>query len=247
MWGLFVSPAHSRYNGNKMKIQTLHDWNLSISQAMDAQRRLSSSVIREGGVTSPRYIAGVDMSFDRYTKTGTAAVVVLRYPEIVLEEVQTATGRTEFPYVPGLLSFREAPLALAAFEKLHTAPDLVIVDGQGYAHPRRMGIACHIGLFLDIPTIGCAKSRLCGTYKEPGQKAGSLEYLMDDDEIIGAVARTKSGVKALYISVGHKISLENAVYWVSACCRGHRLPEPSRLAHLAAGGNLKTPAVSSSI
>jgi len=228
-----------------MKIQALHDWNLPINQAISLQRHLSSQVIKEGGVVSPRYIAGVDMSLDRFTNTGTAAVVVLSWPQMALEEVQTATGGAEFPYVPGLLSFREAPLALAAFEKLRITPDLVIVDGQGYAHPRRMGIACHIGLFLDVPTIGCAKSRLCGTHKEPSQKAGSFEYLKDGEEIIGAVARTRTGVKALYISVGHKISLENAVFWVSACCRGYRLPEPSRLAHLAAGGSLKMPAVSS--
>jgi deoxyribonuclease V len=181
------------------------------------------------------------MSFDRFTKTGTAAVVVLSYPEMMLEEVETMTGRAEFPYVPGLLSFREAPLALAAFEKLRITPDLVIIDGQGYAHPRRMGIACHIGLFLDIPTIGCAKSRLCGVHGEPGKEAGSISDLTDNDEIIGRVIRTKSDVKPLYISVGHKISLENAAHWVSACCRGYRLPEPSRLAHLAAGGNLRTP------
>lgn len=226
-----------------MKIRALHDWNLSISQAMDVQCRLSSRVITKGEITSPRYIAGVDMSFDRFTKTGTAAVVILSYPEMALKEVRTTTGKAEFPYVPGLLSFREAPLVLSTFEKLRITPDLVIVDGQGYAHPRRMGIACHIGLFLDIPTIGCAKSRLCGANKEPEPKAGSLEYLIEDNEIIGAVARTKTGVKALYISVGHKISLENAAYWVFACCRSYRLPEPSRLAHMAAGGNLKAPAV----
>ena len=219
----------------------MHDWDLSIIQAMDVQRRLASSVITTGEVSNPCYIAGVDMSFDRFTKTGTAAVVVLGYPEMTLKEVKTVTGKAEFPYVPGLLSFREAPLALAAFEKLRITPDLVIVDGHGLAHPRRMGIACHLGLFLDIPAIGCAKSRLYGSCEEPGEESGCISNLTDNDEIIGAVARAKTGVKPLYISVGHKISLENAIHWILECCRGYRLPEPSRLAHLAAGDNLPVP------
>ena len=142
------------------------------------------------------------------------------------------------PYIPGLLSFRELPLILAACRKLLYKPDLIMVDGQGIAHPRRLGLASHLGVLLDIATIGCAKSRLCGSYTEPGDEAGEYAQLVDDNEIIGAVLRTRSRVKALYISTGHKISLGNAVYWVMQCCRGYRLPQPTRLAHLAAGGRI---------
>jgi len=165
-------------------------------------------------------------------------VVVLSYPEMKVAAVGMAEGELGLPYIPGLLSFRECPLILAAFEKLSCTPDLVMVDGQGIAHPRRMGLACHLGLFLDVATIGCAKSRLCGSHRPPGEESGSYAGLMDKDETIGVALRTKTGVKPVYVSTGHKISLENAVYWVLKCCRGYRLPEPTRLAHLAAGGNL---------
>jgi deoxyribonuclease V len=148
------------------------------------------------------------------------------------------TGPIDFPYVPGLLSFREVPLLLTVCEKLTEAPDLILVDGQGIAHPRRIGLASHLGLCLDTPTIGCAKSRLCGVHETPGDKAGSYADLFDKGEVIGAVVRTRPGVKPLYISIGHKTSQSSAIDLVLACCRGYRLPEPTRLAHLAAGGNL---------
>jgi deoxyribonuclease V len=144
-----------------------------------------------------------------------------------------------FPYVPGLLTFREAPLALRAFEQLNNTPDLVIVDGQGVAHPRRMGIAAHLGLFLEVPTIGCAKSRLIGEHDEPAQAAGSHTPLTDEGDVIGEVVRTQAGTRPLYVSVGHRISLGRAVQMVMACCKRYRLPEPSRLAHQAAGGTLR--------
>jgi deoxyribonuclease V len=140
--------------------------------------------------------------------------------------------------VPGLLTFREAPLILAAFEKLKVAPDLVIVDGQGIAHPRRIGLASHLGLCLGLPTIGCAKSRLCGEHEMPGFEAGSYAELRDNGEVIGVVLRTRAGVKPVYVSIGHLIDLPSAVRTVLDCCRGYRLPEPTRLAHQAAGGNL---------
>ena len=149
-------------------------------------------------------------------------------------------GEIDFPYVPGLLSFREAPLILRAFEQLTHTPDLIMLDGQGIAHPRRLGIAAHLGLFFDNPTIGCAKSRLCGTHKAPALEPGNFEELSDKNENIGAVLRTKYHTQPVYISIGNKITIEDAIYWVMRCCRGYRLPEPIRLAHLAAGGNLKT-------
>jgi len=170
---------------------------------------------------------------------GTAAVVVLRYPELRVVGIKSVAGPLGFPYIPGLLSFREAPLILAACEELKLVPDLIIVDGQGIAHPRRMGLASHLGLFLNIPTIGCAKSLLCGGHEVPAEEPGSYAEIIDGGEIIGAALRTKLGVKPVYVSIGHRLNLESAIHWVLKCCRGYRLPEPTRLAHLAAGGNLK--------
>jgi deoxyribonuclease V len=222
-----------------MIIRHLHEWQVSTSEAIRLQKQLASQVSRDETSDAFRYIAGVDVSTSRWEKEGTAAVVVLSYPELELLEEKKVRGRIGFPYVPGLLSFREAPLMLEAFEKLVISPDLVLVDGQGIAHPRRFGIAAHLGLFLDVPTIGCAKSRLCGTCEEPGTEAGSSADLRDGGEVIGAVVRTRQGTKPVYVSVGHKISLQQAVRWVLMCCRGFRLPEPTRLAHQSAGGHLR--------
>ena len=222
-----------------MKVERLHSWEVSPAQALDIQRRLAAQVSRSSGVTTPCFIAGVDISVDRGAGTGTGAVVVLKYPELSLVETRIVTDRLAFPYVPGLLSFREAPLILAACEKLTVMPDLIMVDGQGIAHPRRMGLASHLGLFLDAPTIGCAKSRLCGQHEEPATEPGSYAELVDGGEVIGAALRTKVGVNPVYVSIGHKVDLSSAIHWVLACCRGYRLPEPARLAHQAAGGNLK--------
>jgi len=223
-----------------MKIRKLHEWQLNIADAIDLQRRLATQVSRSYEVIVPRYIAGVDISAGRAKKTATGAVVVLSYPGYELEEVEIVQGRLEFPYVPGLLSFRELPLTIAALERLHVTPDLIMVDGQGVAHPRRFGLASHLGLLLDIPTIGCAKSRLCGNHEEPGIERGRYADLVDKDEKIGVVLRTRPGVKPVYVSIGHRVDLQTARYWVLESCRGYRLPEPTRLAHLAAGGNLKT-------
>ncbi|HEY97090.1 MAG TPA: deoxyribonuclease V [Dehalococcoidia bacterium] len=221
-----------------MNIVRLHDWHVTTSRAIQIQTEMAGQVSRTGDV-NPELIAGVDISVDRLSGTGTGAVVVLSYPGLDIVEVQVVTDRIEFPYVPGLLSFREAPLVLAACEKLAVKPDLFIVDGQGIAHPRRIGLASHLGLFWDKPTIGCAKSRLCGTHELPGDNAKSYTQLIDKDDVVGAVLRTRTGVKPVYVSIGHKIGLASAINWVLACCRGYRLPEPTRLAHQAAGGNLK--------
>ena len=169
----------------------------------------------------------------------TGAIVVLNYPELRLVETKVVSSKVDFPYVPGLLSFREAPLTLAACERLTLTPDLILVDGQGIAHPRRMGLASHLGLFLDTPTIGCAKSLLCGSYKQPGDEPGSYSEVVDGGETIGVALRTKLGTKPIYVSIGHKVDLETAIYWVLQCCRGYRLPEPCRLAHLTAVGSLE--------
>ena len=221
-----------------VKVERLHNWQLSLAQALDMQRRLAAQVSRSSEVTAPRFIAGVDISAPKAQGVATGAVVVLEYPELRVVETKVVNGRLDFPYVPGLLSFRESPLTLAACERLTIIPDLILVDGQGIAHPRRMGLASHLGLFLNTPTIGCAKSLLCGEHEEPGEKPGSYAEVVDRGEVIGAALRTNLGVKPIYVSIGHKVDLQTAIYWVLECCRGYRLPEPTRLAHLAAGGNL---------
>ena len=217
----------------------MHNWNVSTLEARSIQEKLALQVSRECKVRDPLLIAGVDISVNRFNKTGRGAVVVLSYPSLEIVETSVVSDNVTFPYVPGLLSFREIPLLLAAFEKIKNIPDLILVDGQGLAHPRRIGIASHLGLVLNIPTIGCAKSRLCGEHAIPGLKAGSYTELRDGREVIGAVLRTRDGVKPVYVSIGHMIDLPSAIHWVKACCRGCRLPEPTRLAHRAAGGNLK--------
>jgi len=221
-----------------VRVQRLHAWELSPGEARKLQLRLAGMVINESQAMSPRLVAGIDISSPGSRGVARGAVVVISYPEFKLVETSVVEGEIRFPYIPGLLSFRESPLILAACEKLFNVPDLVLVDGQGVAHPRRFGLASHVGLFLDLPTIGCAKSILCGEHRPVGEAAGCYAELCDNGEVIGAALRTKSGVKPIYVSVGHKIDLTSALQWVLKCCRGHRLPEPTRLAHLAAGGML---------
>jgi len=221
-----------------MRVQKLHGWEVSAAQAREIQLRLAKRVVTANEVITPRLIAGIDISAPDAQGVTRGAAVVLRYPEFGIVEVKEAQSKIRFPYVPGLLSFRESPLILAACEKLCNIPDLILVDGQGIAHPRRFGLASHVGLLLDLPTIGCAKSILCGQHRPVGEEAGSHAELLDNGELVGAALRTKSGVKPIYVSVGHRIDLASALQWVIRCCRGYRLPEPTRLAHLAAGGML---------
>ena len=235
---IVVSRLYSGYN-QSMKVDRLHSWQVSSTQALDIQQRLAARVSRVSEVTTPRFIAGVDISVNEALGMASGAVVVLQYPELRLVETKVVSGKLDFPYIPGLLSFRESPLTLAACQRLTVTPDLILVDGQGIAHPRRIGLASHLGLFLNTPTIGCAKSLLCGKHEEPGEEPGSYTEVVDRGEIIGAVLRTKLGVKSIYVSIGHKVDLETAIYWVMECCRGYRVREPTRLAHLVAGGNLK--------
>jgi deoxyribonuclease V len=222
-----------------MRVVTRHHWDVSTAEARQVQERLADTVVRQGKVSALRRVAGIDVSVNRWTRTGRAAIVVLDYPAMTVAEVSAVSGEITFPYVPGLLTFREAPLVLEAWEKLAASPDAVIVDGQGIAHPRRIGLAAHLGLCLGVPTVGCAKSRLIGEHGAVGTEAGSAVDLLDGGEVIGQVVRTRTGVKPLYVSIGNLIDLPSAVQLVLACCRGYRLPEPTRLAHQAAGGNLK--------
>ena len=219
-----------------MKISQLHSWQISVAQAQQIQRELASQVSRKSTAINPRFIAGVDISAPNSEGLARAAAVVLNYPELEVIEVEIAEEKLNFPYIPGLLSFRETPLVLAVCQKLSADPDLLLVDGQGIAHPRRFGIASHIGLLLDTPTIGCAKSRLCGIHATVPAEAGAYAELADNNEIIGVALRTRTDISPVYISIGHKIDLGTAIYWIIECCRGQRLPEPSRLAHLAASG-----------
>ncbi len=173
------------------------------------------------------------MSYNRFSPKLYAAVVVLRLSDGAVLETQGIVGRAAFPYVPGLLSFREIPIVLEVFAKLQHRPDVVMADGQGIAHPRRLGLAAHLGLWLDLPTFGCAKSRFIGTYEEPGTDAGSTSPLRDAEEVIGAVVRSKRRCQPLFVSAGHKIDLASSVRLVLETCRGYRIPEPTRQAHLA--------------
>lgn len=220
-----------------MEVVDLHGWQLTPAEAIALQRELAGRVLKKGQKQTVNFIAGTDISVGS-TGMARAAVVVMSYPRLELVDMSVVEGSLDFPYIPGLLSFREMPLLLEAFRRLATAPDLVIVDGQGLAHPRRLGIACHLGLFLDVPTVGCAKSRLLGSHSEPGGQPGDRALLKDNGEVIGAVLRTRVGVKPVYVSTGHRISLDMSVKWALRCLGGYRLPEPTRLAHQAAGGSL---------
>jgi len=231
----FVSGRRFSYNYT-VELKNIHDWPRTAAQAITLQKRLAPLVVKEGRLENPALIAGVDMAAGRAGQPARAAVVVLSYPELEVVAAETVCGELSLPYIPGLLSFRELPLIISALKKLRVTPDLFMVDGQGIAHPRRFGLASHLGLFTGRPTIGCAKSRLCGQSLPPGPEAGSLSILRDGDEVIGAVLRTRAGVKPVYVSIGSGISLEAAVEWVLAAGRGYRLPEPLRLAHKAAAG-----------
>ena len=218
-----------------MKALETHRWDVSTAEAVEIQRKLAPLVVREGNPADVRRIAGVDISVDRYRARARGAVVILSYPELAVEEEAVVETALRFPYVPGLLSFREAPVIIEAFERVRQTPDLLLVDGQGLAHPRRFGVACHLGVTLGLPTIGCAKSRLCGEHDAPSREAGSRAPLLDGGEVIGSVVRTRDGVAPVFVSIGHLIGLDEAVEWTLRCTRGYRIPEPLRQAHMAAG------------
>jgi deoxyribonuclease V len=212
-----------------------HRWSVTPQRAMDLQRRLAVRVRQLALACPPRLVAGVDAVFSADDRYCLAAVVLWDMDRRAVIEQHVAVRRLRFPYVPGLLSFREAPAALAVLRRLRTPPDAVLYDGHGRAHPRRFGIACHIGVSLDQPTVGCAKSRLVGTHREPGSRRGAAVPLIDDGEVVGTVLRTQHGVKPVFVSVGHRIDLAGARRLVLACAVRYRLPEPTRLADQLAG------------
>jgi len=210
--------------------EPLHEWNLDPAHAVTLQKELAKRIIRDDQPGEVHTIAGVDMAINELNGMARAAVVLLTFPGLEILEKHVYEEPLRMAYVPGLLSFREIPCILGAFAQLKQQPDLVMVDGQGIAHPRRLGIASHLGLWLDLPTIGCAKSILTGNHAELSEEAGAWVPLKYRGEIIGAAVRTRARVKPMIISPGHRISLESSIHYVLACAKGYRLPEPTRLA-----------------
>jgi len=216
-----------------MEFSNLHSWDLTPQEAVALQQELAGQVVLNHHLPKPiRTISGVDVSYKIHGHNFHAAIVVLDYGTMEVLETVSASAEVSFPYVPGLLSFRELPVLLQAFKKLKTVPDVILADAHGVAHPRRLGLASQLGLWLDLPTIGCAKSRLCGAHEEPGLEKGCWMPLLDDDEEIGRVVRTRARVKQLYVSPGHKVGFDAAMEIALHCSRGYRLPEPTRQAHL---------------
>lgn len=214
-----------------MRYRKLHEWPTDAAEAIAIQGNLRDLVSLTDDYPEPKMVAGIDVGFPT-PDTSAAGVVVLTFPELEVVETQVAEIPVEFPYIPGLLAFRESPVILAALEKVQSDPDILILDGQGLAHPRRFGIACHIGVLTDKPSIGCAKSKMIGNYEEPGYEAGSWSPLTaKGNELIGGVLRTKDGINPVFVSPGHKISVESAIYLTMRMVRSYRLPEPTRLAH----------------
>jgi deoxyribonuclease V len=219
-----------------MKIEALHSWNVTIEQAKALQVELRERVrFRSLSRSRVRFVAGADIAVGPLRDSLMAAVVVLDFRSLELVETRVVARRLVFPYVPGYLSFREAPAVIACLRRVRTPIDVLVCDGQGIAHPRGLGLASHVGLWAGIPTIGCAKSRLVGSFVEPGARRGSFSSLVYEGERVGSVLRTRDGVKPLFISPGHLVDHEWSMKIVLACGTRYRLPEPSRLAHMAAG------------
>lgn len=223
-----------------MKLQSMHSWDISTSEALQLQLDLAAKVSRTSGIGKDvSYVAGLDISPPDGDGMVTGAAVVLEYPSLVVTEVKVSQGKPAMPYIPGLLSFRETPVLTHALEQLEFQPDIIYIDGQGLAHPRRFGLACHIGVLTGIPTIGCAKSVLVGTHEDLSNQAGSHALMMHKGEEVGMTVRTRENIKPMYVSIGHLVDLPACVKWVLACCSGRRMPEATRLAHAAAAGKLR--------
>jgi deoxyribonuclease V len=213
-----------------------HSWNVSPSEARAIQEDLRGRVITQDDFGDIRQVAGTDVAFEEQGRVTRGAVALLEYPGLELIDHAIARRPTTFPYIPGLLSFREIPVLLDAIEALGRRPDLLICDGQGIAHPRRFGLACHLGVLTDLPAIGVAKSRLTGKHEVVPDRKGAWVPLRDGDDVIGAVLRTRRGVRPVYVSPGHKVSLESAIRLTLDCITRFRLPETTRWADRLAGG-----------
>ena len=212
------------------------DWNLTPREAADQQRALAGRVLVQNDFGSIRWVAGVDVGFEQAKTVSRAAAVILSFPEMQPVESARARRPVTFPYVPGLLAYRELPAVLDALAQIDHMPDLILVDGHGLAHPRRFGIASHLGVLLNCPTIGVAKTVLVGRAEMPEDKVGAWTPLVDKSETIGAALRTRVGVSPIHVSIGNRIDLGAAIDFVLRCCKGYRLPEPTRFAHRAASG-----------
>jgi deoxyribonuclease V len=213
-----------------------HRWDLTPSDAIALQKRIAERVVRTDECGDVQCVAGVDVGFEANGAIARAAVALLEFPSLALLDWAVAREPTRFPYVPGLLSFREIPVVRAALRKLRRRPDLLLVDGQGLAHPRRLGIASHLGLVTGLPAIGVAKSLLVGEHQPPARRRGAWKPLVHRGEVVGAALRTRTGVSPVFVSIGHRVSLETAVRFVLACGAGYRLPETTRWAHRLASG-----------
>ena len=211
-----------------MKFRNLHPWDLTPREAIQVQKKLAQRISLQNSFTKIHTIAGADIAVDIESNEGIAGVVVYRFPDLKTVERQSARKKLTYPYIPGLLSFREVPVLLEALREIKTEPDLILFDGQGIAHPRFLGIASHMGLLLDKPTIGCAKSLLVGSFEEPAKKAGSTSPLKIGEKTVGMVLRTRDGARPIFVSPGHKIDLETSVQIVKNCCDGFRIPKPTR-------------------
>lgn len=219
-----------------MKIEPRHEWALTAEDAIVIQQELRQEVITQDQFGSVNYVAGIDVGFEEEGAITRAAIAVLKYPELEFCESAIARRPTTFPYIPGFLSFREVPAVLDALEQVKTIPDLLLCDGQGLAHPRRFGIACHLGVLTNLPAIGVAKSRLIGTHLEVPDERGAWVPLLHRTDTIGAVLRTRIKTNPLYISAGHRIGLDSAIAYVMGCTTKYRLPETTRYAHKLASG-----------
>jgi len=206
----------------------IHKWVLSPKNAVFIQKKLRDHIILDNRCGKIKFIAGVDMAMDEEHQLGFAGIIIYSYPDLIEIERQSAEAKLKFPYVPGLLAFREAPVLIKAFKKIRNIPDVILFDGQGIAHPRGIGIASHMGLILDRPTIGCAKSRLIGEYEEPGCNVGDWSPLSYKKKVIGAVLRTRKNVKPIFVSPGHLIDLRTSIKIVLSCVDGFRIPKPTR-------------------
>lgn len=215
-----------------MKIRHLHRWDVPPAEAARIQQSLRRRLDLGGYRGSIETVAGMDVSYDKRSSVVVAGVIVMRLSDRQVVETATAVSRATFPYVPGLLSFRESPAVLRALQRLRRRPDCLLCDGHGIAHPRRFGLACHIGLLLNLPSIGCAKSLLVGEYREPAQKRGSSKILYDKGEQVGIILRTRDGVEPVYVSPGYRMGLKQAREIVLRAHGGYRVPEPTRQAHL---------------